>query len=74
MTERIFELQAGYFLTLSIGVCTTRHWQTSDRLVKELNVCTVEACNLLVPGMYSGYGNYDRDSSNREILGKQHEH
>ena len=26
---------------LSMGFCTTRHWQTSDRLVQELNVCTV---------------------------------
>ena len=25
----------------SIGVFTTRHWQTSGRLVQELNVCTV---------------------------------
>ena len=27
--------------TLSISVCTTRHWQTSGQLVQELNVCTV---------------------------------
>ena len=26
---------------LSTGVCATRQWQTSDRLVQELNVCTV---------------------------------
>ena len=26
---------------LSMGVCTTRQWQTSGRLVQELNVCTV---------------------------------
>ena len=25
-----------------MGVCTTRHWQTSGRLVRELNVFTVE--------------------------------
>ena len=25
----------------SMGVCTTRHWQTSGRLVQELNVFTV---------------------------------
>ena len=25
----------------SMVVCTTRHWQTSGRLVQELNVCTV---------------------------------
>ena len=29
------------FDTLSISVCTTRHWQTSGQLVQELNVCTV---------------------------------
>ena len=23
------------------GVCTTQHWQTSGRLMHELNVCTV---------------------------------
>ena len=33
-----------YFLTSSLGVCTIRHWQTSGRLVQELNVCTV-LCN-----------------------------
>ena len=27
-------------LTLSMGVCTTRHCQTSSRLVQKLNVCT----------------------------------
>ena len=26
---------------LSMGVCTTRHWQTTGRLVQDLNVCTV---------------------------------
>ena len=26
---------------LSMGIWTTRHWQTSSRLVHELNVCTV---------------------------------
>ena len=25
---------------LPMGVCTTRYWPTSDRLVQELNVCT----------------------------------
>ena len=30
-----------YFDMLSMGVCTTRHWQTTGRLVQELNVCTV---------------------------------
>ena len=29
------------FDVLSMGVCTTRHWQTSGELVQELNVCTV---------------------------------
>ena len=31
---------------LTMGVCTTRHWQSSSRLVQELNVCTVA---LLMP-------------------------
>ena len=31
-----------YFIdVLSMDVCTTRHWQTSGRLVQELNDCTV---------------------------------
>ena len=32
---------AYFFDMLAIGVCTTRHWQASGRLVQELNVCTV---------------------------------
>ena len=48
-TERSLDSQAtrvvdvlGYFLDmLSKGVCTTRRWQTSARLVQELNVCIV---------------------------------
>ena len=28
-----------FFDTLSLGVCITRHWQTSGRLVQELNAC-----------------------------------
>ena len=31
------------FEKLSMGVCTTRHWQMSSRLVQELNVCTVDS-------------------------------
>ena len=30
-----------FFDMLPIGVCTTGHWETSGRLVQELNVCTV---------------------------------
>ena len=26
---------------LFMGVCTTSHWQTSGRMVQELNICTV---------------------------------
>ena len=26
---------------LSMGVCTTGHWETTGRLVQELNICTV---------------------------------
>ena len=48
-TERRFDSQAtwvidmlGLFLViLSIGVCTTRYWQTSGQLVQEVNICTV---------------------------------
>ena len=55
-TERIFDSQAmqviafGNFFVdmLSMGVCTTRHWQTSGRLVQDLNVCTVLLLLLLL--------------------------
>ena len=30
-----------YFGMISMGICTTRHYQTPDRLVQVLNVCTV---------------------------------
>ena len=48
-TERDFDSQATcviavvglYCDMLSTGVCTTKHWQTTGRLVQELNVCTV---------------------------------
>ena len=48
-TESSFDSQAKWvmmclaylFGMLSMGVCTTRHWQTSGRLVQELNVWTV---------------------------------
>ena len=30
-----------YFVGMTWGVFTTRHWQTSGQLVQELNVCTV---------------------------------
>ena len=32
---------------LSMGVCTTKHWQMSGRLVQELNVCTVHHIMML---------------------------
>ena len=49
ITERSFDSQAtcvidGFGLFswyLGMGVYTTRHWQTSGRLVQKLNVCTV---------------------------------
>ena len=49
ITQRSFDSEAmwgidvlGLFVDmLSMGVCTTTHWQTSGRLVQELNVCTV---------------------------------
>ena len=48
-TERSFDSQAEWvidvlgFFTLSKGICTGRHWQTTGRLVQEVNVCTVAA-------------------------------
>ena len=30
-----------YLDMLTTGVCTTRHWQTSGRLLQKLNICTV---------------------------------
>ena len=40
-TAWIIDVFGLFFDMLSMGVCTTRHWQTSGRLVQELNVCTV---------------------------------
>ena len=48
-TERSFSSQTTwviyvfglFFDMLPMGVCSTRHWQTSDRLVQELFICTV---------------------------------
>ena len=47
--KRNFDLQATwaidmlglFFDKLSRGVCTTKHWRTSGRLVQEFNVCAV---------------------------------
>ena len=39
---------AYFFDKLSMGVCTTRYWQTSGRLVQELYVRTV-ALDILIP-------------------------
>ena len=47
-TERRFDSQAMrdidvlnlFFDVLSMGVCKTRHWQTSGRLVQNLDACT----------------------------------
>ena len=48
-TERSFDVPAMwvidvlvlFFDMLFMGVCTTRQWQTTGRLVKKLNGCTV---------------------------------
>ena len=48
-TEHSFDWQASWIIVVlglfydmsSMNVCTIRHWQTSSRLVQELNVCTV---------------------------------
>ena len=37
-----------FFDTLSMGDCAIRHWQTSGRLMQELNACTVYYANVLV--------------------------
>ena len=39
---------AYFFDMLSMGVCATRHWQMSGRLVQELNVCTVQFTHFLL--------------------------
>ena len=40
----VVDVQMAYFCDiLSMGVCTTRHWKTSGRLVQELNACTVDS-------------------------------
>ena len=44
--ERSFDSQATWVidvlgLLFDMAVCITRHWQTSGRLMQELNVCTV---------------------------------
>ena len=42
-----------YFISmLSMGVCTTRHWQTSGRLVLEFNVCAVNGFALCFDGVF----------------------
>ena len=51
-TEGSFDLQAMcildalglFFDMLCMGVCATRYWQPSGRLVQELNSCTVASC------------------------------
>ena len=51
-TERSFDSQAMWVINvfdflfdmIYMGVCTTRHWQMSGRLVQELNVCTLGTC------------------------------
>ena len=39
---KAIDVLGSFFNMLSVGFCTTRHWQTSGRLVQELNVCTVD--------------------------------
>ena len=55
-SERGFDSQTTYviyvpglrFDMLFTGMCATRHWQTSDRLVNELNACTVNESSVKV--------------------------
>ena len=44
---------ACFFGTLSMSGCTTRHWQTSGRLVQELNVCTVYGFEINACGQHT---------------------
>ena len=52
-TVRSFDSQATWvfamlglsFEMVSMGVCTTSHWQTFGRLVQELNISTTETVN-----------------------------
>ena len=39
-----------YHWSMCLAVCVTRHWQTSGRLVQELNVCTVRVSLIDVLG------------------------
>ena len=41
-----------FFDMLCLGVCTTRHWQTSGRLVQGINVCTVALISLFFQGTF----------------------
>ena len=65
-TERSFDSQVTwvidvlglFFDILSVGVCTTRYWQTSGGLVQELNVCTVSTemrCCFLSSSVFFSY-------------------
>ena len=47
---RVIDVLGLFFDMLSMGFYTTRHWQTSGRLVQELNIGTV--CRGLNTGMY----------------------
>ena len=38
---KVIDVLGLFFDMLSMGFYTTRHWQTSGRLVQELDVCTV---------------------------------
>ena len=38
---KVIDVLGLFFDVLSMGFYTTRHWQTSGRLVQELDVCTV---------------------------------
>ena len=51
--ERTFDSQATWAIDvlalldmLSMGACTTRYWQTSGRLVQELNDCNVPVVHI----------------------------
>ena len=59
------------FDMLSMDVCTTKHWQTSGRLVQELDVCTVCAC--LVSEFILGSSVMDHVTREDEVTVENHQ-
>ena len=45
---KVIDVLGSFFDMLSMGFYTTMHWQTSGRLVQDLDVCTV-GCRIYFP-------------------------